>query len=59
MPNNETKIYKNEKMYFLFNEIPSGRTFFGVVCIIAAGIYIYLREKARDQYIATETPVRR
>ena len=45
--------------YFLFNEIPSGRTFFGVACIIAAGIYIYFREKARDQYIATETPVRR
>ena len=45
--------------YFLFNEIPSVRTFIGVACIIAAGIYIYLREKARDQYIATETPVRR
>jgi drug/metabolite transporter (DMT)-like permease len=45
--------------YFLFNEIPSSRTFFGVACIIAAGIYIYFREKARDQYIATETPVRR
>ena len=27
--------------------------------IIGAGIYIYIREKARDQYIATETPVRR
>ena len=45
--------------YFLFNEIPSGRTFIGVACIIAAGIYIYMREKVRDQYIATETPVRR
>ncbi len=45
--------------YFLFNEIPSGRTFLGVACIIAAGIYIYLREKVREQYIATETPVRR
>ena len=45
--------------YFLFNEIPSGRTFFGVACIISAGIYIYFREKARDQFIATETPVRR
>tara|TARA_B100001027_G_scaffold187548_1_gene140361 strand:- start:59 stop:418 length:360 start_codon:yes stop_codon:yes gene_type:complete len=45
--------------YFLFNEIPSLRTFLGVACIIAAGIYIYIREKARDQYIATETPVRR
>ena len=45
--------------YFLFDEIPSTRTFVGVACIMAAGIYIYLREKIRDQYIATETPVRR
>jgi|TARA_Y100000746_G_scaffold64758_1_gene53561 drug/metabolite transporter (DMT)-like permease len=45
--------------YILFNEIPSGRTFFGVACIISAGVYIYFREKVRDQYIATETPVRR
>jgi len=45
--------------YILFNEIPSGRTFFGVSCIISAGVYIYFREKVRDQYIATETPARR
>ena len=45
--------------YLLFNEIPSPRTFLGVACIIAAGIYIYMREKARDQYIATKTPLRR
>ncbi len=45
--------------YLLFNEIPSLRTFLGVGCIIAAGIYIYVREKARDQYIATKTPLRR
>ena len=45
--------------YFLFDEIPSARTFIGVACIIAAGIYIYMRERVRDQYIATETPVRR
>ena len=45
--------------YFLFNEIPSLRTFLGVAFIIAAGVYIYIREKVRDQYIATETPVRR
>ncbi len=45
--------------YFLFNEIPSGRTFLGVSFIISAGVYIYIREKIRDQYIATETPVRR
>ncbi len=45
--------------YFLFNEVPSGRTFLGVSFIISAGVYIYIREKIRDQYIATETPVRR
>ena len=45
--------------YFLFNEVPTIRTFIGVACIIAAGIYIYMRERVRDQFIATETPVRR
>ncbi|MDC0461085.1 DMT family transporter, partial [Candidatus Pelagibacter sp.] len=45
--------------YFLFNEIPSLRTLIGVICIISAGVYIYFREKIRDQYIASETPARR
>ncbi len=45
--------------YFLFNEIPSNRTFFGVLIIISAGIYVYFREKVKDQYVATKTPVRR
>ena len=45
--------------YFLFNEIPSSRTLLGVSFIIGAGLYIYLREKIREQYIATETPLRR
>ena len=44
--------------YLLFNDIPSIRTFIGVALIISAGIYIYIREKARDQYIATKNPVR-
>ena len=44
--------------YLLFNVIPSIRTFIGVTLIISAGIYIYIREKARDQYIATENPIR-
>jgi drug/metabolite transporter (DMT)-like permease len=44
--------------YLLFNDIPSIRTFIGVALIISAGIYIYIREKARDQYIATENPIR-
>jgi len=45
--------------YFLFNEIPSLRTLIGVICIISAGVYIYFREKVRNQYIASETPARR
>jgi len=45
--------------YFLFNEIPSLRTLIGVICIISAGVYIYFREKVRDQYVASETPARR
>ena len=45
--------------YVLFNDVPTIRTFIGVACIISAGVYIYFREKVRDQYIATETPVRR
>ena len=45
--------------YFLFDEVPSTRTFLGVGCIIAAGVYIYYRERVKEQYIASETPVRR
>ena len=45
--------------YLLFSEIPSLRTLLGVVCIISAGVYIYFRERIRDQYIASKTPARR
>ena len=44
--------------YFLFQDVPTYRTFIGVVLIISAGIYIYIREKARDQMIVTDTPNR-
>ena len=44
--------------YLLFDNIPSPRTFVGVILIIGAGIYIYIREKARDQMIVTDTPNR-
>jgi drug/metabolite transporter (DMT)-like permease len=42
----------------LFNNIPTLSTFIGVVIIIGAGIYIYIREKTKDQMIATDTPGR-
>ena len=44
--------------YILFNNIPTIRTFIGVGLIISAGIYIYMREKTKDQLIATDTPNR-
>ena len=44
--------------YVLFDNIPTFRTFVGVSIIIGAGIYIYLREKIKDQMIITDTPNR-
>tara|TARA_B100000767_G_C19727663_1_gene520219 strand:- start:382 stop:1332 length:951 start_codon:yes stop_codon:yes gene_type:complete len=44
--------------YILFNNTPTIRTFIGVSIIIGAGVYIYLREKTKDQLIVTDTPTR-
>ena len=44
--------------FILFNNIPTARTFVGVAIIIGAGIYIYFREKVKDQMIVTDTPNR-
>ena len=44
--------------YVLFDNIPSLRTLFGAVIIISAGIYIYLREKIKEQLIVSENPIR-
>ena len=44
--------------YILFDNVPTLRTFIGVSVIIGAGIYIYLREKVKDQMIVTDTPNR-
>ena len=44
--------------YLLFNDIPSIRTLIGVLIIIGSGVYIYFREKVRDQMIVTDTPNR-
>ena len=44
--------------YILFNNTPTLRTLIGVAIIIGAGLYIYLREKTKDQLIATDIPSR-
>ena len=44
--------------YMLFDNIPNLKTLIGVSIIISAGIYIYLREKIRDQLIVSDNPIR-
>ena len=51
-------IYSIITGYLVFNETPDIRTLIGALIIISAGIYIFLREKAKDQLIVTENPIR-
>ena len=44
--------------YVYFDEIPSLTTFIGILIIVSSGIYIFIREKAQDQSIVTEKPLR-
>jgi len=44
--------------WFFFDEIPNVRTIVGMILIVCGGIYIFIREKAQDQSIATEKPLR-
>ena len=44
--------------WLFFDEIPDVRTIVGMILIVCGGIYIFIREKAQDQSIATEKPLR-
>jgi drug/metabolite transporter (DMT)-like permease len=44
--------------YFVFNESPPIRTLIGALVIISAGIYIYFREKVKDQLIVSKNTIR-
>ncbi len=44
--------------WLFFDEIPNLNTFIGMVIIVLAGIYIFIREKAQEQSIVTEKPLR-
>ncbi len=44
--------------WFFFNEIPDLTTLVGMFLIVSGGIYIFIREKAQDQSIVTEKPLR-
>ena len=44
--------------WLYFKEIPSLTTVVGILIIVSSGVYIFMREKAKDQSIATEKPLR-
>ncbi len=44
--------------WVFFEEIPTIRTVIGIFIIVTSGIYIFVREKAQDQSIASEKPLR-
>ena len=51
-------IWSSLSGWFFFDEIPSLNTIFGMLLIVLGGIYIFIREKAQDQSIVTEKPLR-
>ena len=44
--------------WIFFKEIPTHNTIVGMIIIVSCGIYIFVREKAQDQPIVTEKPLR-
>ena len=45
--------------YVLFNDIPITRTIVGCIIVISSGMFIFFREKIRDQKTNLENPLRR
>ena len=44
--------------WLYFDEIPSLNTVIGILIIVSSGVYIFMREKAQNQSLATEKPLR-
>jgi drug/metabolite transporter (DMT)-like permease len=51
-------IWASLNGWLFFDEVPNQRTIVGMILIICGGIYIFIREKAQDQPIVTEKPLR-
>ena len=51
-------VWSSLSGWFFFNEIPDLKTIIGIILIVCGGIYIFIREKAQDQPIVTEKPLR-
>jgi len=44
--------------WLYFDEIPTLSTVIGILIIVSSGVYIFMREKAQNQSLATEKPLR-
>ncbi len=44
--------------WLYFDEIPTLNTVIGILIIVSSGVYIFMREKAQNQSLATEKPLR-
>ena len=44
--------------WIYFNEVPTLNTVIGILIIVSSGIYIFIREKAQDQSIVIDKPLR-
>ena len=51
-------IYSIIAGYLIFDESPNTRTLVGALLIISAGVYIYFRERVKDQLIVSKNPIR-
>jgi len=51
-------VWSSLSGWLFFNEIPDLKTIIGIILIVCGGIYIFIREKAQDQSIVTEKPLR-
>ena len=51
-------IYSIIAGYLIFDETPNTRTLVGALLIISAGVYIYVRERVKDQLIVSKNPIR-
>ncbi|MEY8882849.1 DMT family transporter [Donghicola sp. XS_ASV15] len=44
--------------YYIFDELPNGLTWMGIAIIVVSGLYVFARERARDQKLNKPTPPR-
>jgi len=51
-------VWSSLSGWYFFNEMPDLKTIIGMLLIVCGGIYIFIREKAKDQSIVTEKPLR-